>query len=210
MELSEFAVFFRSLVYVKPSNNSIFSPFFLSSYVSILYSIAFLTSVFFAIKRSESYSRFITVRALSGKYILTGFIMMVISSNISTSEQAEIAQHVYLAYALINFVIIRHIKNVHLKYSSHYNKIYFIAIIGLWINILLQIVLWIKLAILDWNYDCIIGEVILPCEWYNYVYSVTSNLVTVVIVSVIYIDYAKILKKYFSKKPQIINLKGGK
>ncbi|MCF6459101.1 hypothetical protein [Pseudoalteromonas sp. MMG024] len=206
MELSELAAVIDSMVYVRPSNKSNLSPIFLSSYISILYCLAFFSSIFFAIQKTESYSRFITVRALSGKYILTGFIMMFISMHISSAEQSaeqiliERSQHVYIAYALIDFVIIRYIKSVHLKESSHYNNIYFIAIFGLWINVFIQALLWLKLAVFNWNFDCNIGAVSIPCEWYNYFYSVVSNLITVVIVSVIYIDYIKMFKAYISRK----------
>ncbi|WP_100913516.1 hypothetical protein [Pseudoalteromonas spongiae] len=191
MDLEQISQILKDIVYVRPSNNSNWSALFISSYISIAYVFAFVTSVLLAINKSESYSRFIVVRALSAKYILTGFLMMLIQLNAKTDEQIDASQHIYFVYALIDYVILRYIQRVHLLTSKYYNNIYFYAVVGLWVSIVIQLVLWLKVGLFDFEYEF---------AWYNYTYSIISNLVTVSIIAIIFFDYAQMLFRHVVRK----------
>lgn len=191
MDLEQIAQIINDIVYVRPSNSSNWSALFISSYISIAYVFAFITSFLLAVNKSESYSRFIVVRALSAKYILTGFLMMLIQLNAKTDAQIDASQHIYLAFALINYVILRYIQRIHLLTSKYYNNIYFYAVIGLWVSIVIQLVLWLKIGVFDFEYEF---------AWYNYTYSIISNLVTVSIIAIIFFDYAQMLFRHVVRK----------
>lgn len=191
MDLEQIAKIINDIVYVRPSNSSSWSALFISSYISIAYVLAFVTSFLLAVNKSESYSRFIVVRALSAKYILTGFLMMLIQLNAKTDAQIDASQHIYVAYALIDYVILRYIQRIHLLTSKYYNNIYFYAVIGLWVSIVIQLALWVKIWVLDFEYEY---------AWYNYTYSIISNLVTVSIIAIIFFDYAQMLFRHVVRK----------
>lgn len=191
MDLEQIAKIINDIVYVRPSNSSSWSALFISSYISIAYVLAFVTSFLLAVNKSESYSRFIVVRALSAKYILTGFLMMLIQLNAKTDAQIDVSQHIYVAYALIDYVILRYIQRIHLLTSKYYNNIYFYAVIGLWVSIVIQLALWVKIWVLDFEYEY---------AWYNYTYSIISNLVTVSIIAIIFFDYAQMLFRHVVRK----------
>lgn len=163
-------------IWTNPENpNTILIPF------TVLAIFALAASTLLTNTGKERYSRYLSITVFCGATLITFILTNLIVTHVQKGGDPHQAQYLYLAASCIYILACFLLYYLHKHGAKYFSSLFFWVFFGMLITALFNLLLFVKLVVLNWYYDY---------TWFHIMYTTVINGINLVLIIPFIIDAA--------------------